>query len=131
MGNKVVVAPVCPYCRSRSQLVYGNIIYPYRKDLHSLKFYQCAPCDAYVGCHRNSGVPLGRLANAQLRTAKMSAHTAFDPIWKTGLMTRSGAYAWLAKMMRMNPEDCHIGMFDVDQCKLVVYHSKVFRGVND
>jgi hypothetical protein len=66
-------------------------------------------------------LPLGRLANAQLRVAKQKAHAAFDPIWKGGKYSRREAYNRLAKGMRIPVEDCHIGMFDVDQCKFVVY----------
>lgn len=64
-------------------------------------------------------MPLGRLANAELRSAKSAAHAMFDPLWKSRKMHRGQAYAWLAKQMGLRQEDCHIGMFDVDQCKKV------------
>lgn len=63
---------------------------------------------------------MGRLANAELRAAKSAAHLAFDKLWKGGKMSRRNAYAWLAKALDINPLHCHIGMFDVDQCKKVV-----------
>lgn len=64
--------------------------------------------------------PLGRLANAELRKAKIAAHAAFDSLWKTTALTRSDAYTWLAEQLELAPKDCHIGMFDVEQCKQVV-----------
>jgi len=64
-------------------------------------------------------MPLGRLANAELRSAKSAAHAMFDPLWKSKKMRRSQAYSWLAAQMKIKPEDCHIGMFDVEQCKQV------------
>jgi len=112
--------PDCPYCGKPSQRVTGEIIYPHRRDLWSKKFYQCAPCRAYVGCHPKSDKPLGRLANAELRRAKMDAHRAFDPIWKNKSKSRSEAYAWLARQLDIPGEECHIGMFDVDMCRRVV-----------
>jgi len=39
---------------------------------------------------------MGRLANAQLRSARRDAHASFDSLWRDGAMSRSQAYAWLA-----------------------------------
>jgi hypothetical protein len=123
-------APKCPYCDRPAQLVSGATIYPHRPDLLSLKFWQCAPCEAHVGCHRagarvdgvisDGTIPLGRLANAELRRAKSAAHAAFDPLWKSRQMGRREAYAWLAKRLGISQANCHIGMFDVAACKAVV-----------
>lgn len=114
-------APVCPYCNTKSVLVKGDKIYPYRYDLYNLNFYYCdnGHSPAYVGCHKGTIKPLGRLADTELRKAKSEAHKAFDPIWRNGFMRRGDAYSWLAKVMGVSKKDCHIGMFDVDQCKKV------------
>jgi len=114
------MTPDCPYCGERSELVDGTVIYPHRPDLGSKNFYRCAPCNAYVGCHPGTITPLGRLANAELRKAKMNAHAAFDPLWRQGYMCRRQAYEWLAQELGIDSEDCHIGMFDVATCKQVV-----------
>lgn len=110
----------CDYCHRAAQRVTGSAIYPYRPDLFAKVFYRCVPCNAYVGCHPGTVTPLGRLANAELRAAKMAAHAAFDPLWRNGGMSRSSAYAWLAKTLNIAPQNCHIGMFDVDACRAVV-----------
>lgn len=129
------LAPICPYCGNFSKLVTGAAIYPHRQDLAALNFYQCAPCDAYVGCHKAGGSsgdgtrPLGRLANAELRSAKKAAHAVFDPIWLARLAlspalgrtkARNRCYAELAKAMGIPREQCHIGMMDVADCRRVV-----------
>lgn len=111
---------LCPYCGAPAKLVGGDTIYPHRDDLYSKKFWHCASCKAYVGCHPGTVKPLGRLADAELRKAKMAAHGAFDPIWREGSMTRRDAYAWLAKALNLTPDDCHMGMFDQDMCQKVV-----------
>lgn len=111
---------ICPYCSLPARLVDGSVIYPHRPDLKEKLFWQCAPCDAYVGCHSGTDKNLGRLANAGLRLLKSAAHRAFDPRWRDGSMTRSEAYAWLAEVMNMNKNDCHIGMFDEDACEAVI-----------
>ncbi len=112
--------PVCPYCSAVAVLVGGEVIYPHRPDLAAKKFWRCAPCMAYVGCHPHTTNALGRLANAELRAAKQAAHAAFDPLWKKGQQHRSTAYAWLAERLGKQDGTCHIGMMDVADCKRVV-----------
>lgn len=95
--------------------------------------YECAPCGAWVGCHKGAHQPLGRLANAALREAKKAAHAAFDPIWRARYerkyavdhtykqgMARGGRYKRLAELMGIPREKCHIGMFDLEQCHQAV-----------
>ena len=116
----------CPYCKKDAELVNGERIYPHRPDLFAKMFWLCEPCNAYVGTHSNSdnNKPLGRLANADLRRAKTAAHAAFDPLWKEGYMSRTKAYAWLARRLHIHIQKCHIGMFDLDTCYRVIRHAK-------
>src|SRR5580698_695736 len=85
-----------------------------------MKFYLCRHCDAYVGCHPGTEMPLGRLADADLRLAKRKAHAAFDPLWKSGMISRGKCYGWLANQLGIQKIECHIGMFDIDTCCRVV-----------
>lgn len=116
----------CPYCGNAAKLVTGREIYAHRPELASGNYWQCAPCDAWVGCHKpNLGYgdgtrPLGRLANESLRRAKARAHAAFDPIWESGKLTRSQAYAWLADALGLAPSETHMGEFDEATCARVV-----------
>lgn len=113
-------APVCQYCSMLSVKVKGTEIYPHRADLKTKVFYLCWRCDAYVGCHPNSEIPLGVLANAELREAKKEAHLAFDRLWKEGSTTRSKAYTILAMLLDIAPRDAHIGQMTPDMCRRVV-----------
>jgi Protein of unknown function (DUF3268). len=117
-ANQITVT--CPYCNRQARLVNGSQLYPHRPDLHSKQFYACLSCDAYVGCHPDTTRPLGRLANAELRAAKIAAHAAFDPLWRSGPMKRSHAYDWLATALGIPRHKCHIGGFNVEECKRVV-----------
>lgn len=111
----------CDYCGMDARLVTGADIYPHRPDLHQLQIWACQPCGAWVGCHkRSNAVPLGRLADAELRKAKSEAHAAFDPIWKSRKMSRGVAYNWLSQKLNIPFKDCHIGMFDIETCAEVV-----------
>lgn len=116
----------CDYCGGSAELVTGSDIYPHRPDLTALRFWRCAPCGAYVGCHKagngygDGTRPLGRLANAELRAAKSAAHAAFDPLWKSGRMRRGDAYRWLSDKLGIPQAQTHIGEFDVETCRRVV-----------
>ena len=62
--------------------------------------------------------------NGPIRDARQNAHCIFDNLWKSGKMGRNAAYKWLCEAMDMSREECHIGMFDVDECNRVVEVSK-------
>jgi len=108
--------PICPYCGKPA------VFLPSSAELYNGKDYGpvwiCRQCQAWVGCHNPGDVPLGRLANAELRKAKMQAHAAFDPLWKSGEMKRSHAYRWLGNALGICAP--HIGEMDVDECHRVV-----------
>jgi hypothetical protein len=68
------------------------------------------------------------MANKELRDARMAAHASFDRLWRAKMRrdgvgksrARGMAYAWLARMLGLEPGACHIGYFGVDQCRRVV-----------
>ena len=110
-----VVDMVCPYCGSHAKVVDSIEVYKV-KSFGMLYICEDKKCGAYVGCHGKSLEPMGRLADKALRMWKNHAHECFDKIWQCGKMSRREAYAWLAGMMEIAPEACHIGMFDVPLC---------------
>jgi hypothetical protein len=121
---------ICSYCGADAELVGGDVIYPRRPDLASRRFWRCAPCDAWVGTHIHSrdAVPLGRLANAELRIAKREAHAVFDPLWQaksrrdgcSKKQARTAAYKWLSEQLGISRRQTHIGMFDIELCRRVI-----------
>lgn len=79
--------------------------------------YRCEHCDSYVGMHPFTNIPLGTLADAEIREARKKCKPAFEKLWKNSAMfTRSEAYAYLAKQMNIPVEHCHFGWFDIEQC---------------
>jgi hypothetical protein len=116
---------ICPYCQAKAARTSGKEIYPLRPEFAAKVFWACLPCGAWVGCYPGGDKPLGRLANKELRQAKVRAHEAFDPLWRSGELTRTDAYAWLAEQLGLSAVDCHIGMFDLDGCEAVC--NAVFR----
>lgn len=70
----------CDYCGRETEYVDSKVIYGKSYG----KIYLCRNCMAYVGVHKGTDKPLGRLANAELRNWKKAAHAVFDPLWKYG-----------------------------------------------
>lgn len=103
-----------------TELVTGDVIYPDKPALAEKKFWRCPRCQAYVGCHPGTEKPLGSTANAELRQARMAAHDVFDQLWKSNELTKRDAYIWLRVSMFLSEDECHISMFDLEQCQTVV-----------
>lgn len=118
--SKIYAGVICPYCKGISEMIKSKEIYG--KDYGWL--YICKPCDAYVGCHKNSKRPLGRLANKNLRKLKNEAHRYFDKIWKLKILDRTKAYNWLSEQLNIPFDYTHIGMFSEKTCRAVVEISK-------
>lgn len=110
----------CDYCGRRAEFVDSKVIYG--KSYGMIYLCRCRPGYAYVGVHKGTDRPLGRLADMELRELKKQAHAAFDPLWKEGRFKghRKAAYAWLSEQMGLPQEKTHIGMFDTAQCERVV-----------
>jgi hypothetical protein len=119
---------ICPYCGRRTEYVDSSVVYGRSYGM----IYLCRSCDAYVGVHKGTNKALGRLANKELRKAKKEAHFYFDQIAKTALINevykkfipntsnRNKAYIWLSEGLNIPIDICHIGMFDISQCREVV-----------
>lgn len=126
-ANARVVA--CPYCGQPAELVDSDRVY--RRSFGMI--WLCEPCDAYVGCHRNSPThaPLGTLAQAPLRKLRKEVHNLLDPIWKLGLAVgekdaRRRTYTWLAKQLGLPTKRCHVAEFDLPTC---VIATGVLKGI--
>lgn len=115
----------CDYCGTKADFVDSEVVYGKSYGM----IYLCPKCGAYVGVHKGTDKPLGRLADAELRHWKKNGHNVFDPLWKTGPFKgrRKDAYAWLAQKMGLPVEKTHFGMFTVDQCKEAV--NIIFEGL--
>lgn len=109
---------ICPYCHKEAKLVDSIIVYKVRS-YGPIYLCQCKSGWSYVGCHKGTTKPLGRLADKELREWKKRAHAVFDPIWKNRKKKRPDAYKWLAEKLGIERVKCHIGMFNVDMCKKV------------
>ncbi len=110
---------ICPYCGSQVDFCDSKRVYGKSYGM----VYVCSrypECRAWVGAHRNGGMPLGTLANDDLRRLRMSAHRLFDPLWKSGKMKRPIAYRLMRRLMELPKAECHIGMMNEVRCKVFI-----------
>jgi len=130
----------CPYCGSNVELKPSTVVY----DKFYGYLYICSnfpKCDSYVGTHKSNLLPLGRLANKELRVLKMKAHKYFDTIWiyrkQQGLKkARRKAYSWLSEKLNLDIDLTHIGYFDKETTEKVIklcepYYHKIKNKVSD
>ena len=120
--------PTCPYCGVPSEPTTGDRVYPHSPALKDKVFWVCRGCDAWVGTHERTGKPLGTLANQELRLLRRQAHSAFDPLWKTGKRSRSQAYRWLSGKLGIPFDQTHIAMFDGELCRKTIEAAEKFCG---
>lgn len=119
----------CP--NDQAEFVTGAVIYPHRPELAEKKAWRCSSCGAYVGCHPGTVDPLGRPAGPETRNARQYVHRVLDPLWRDApafydkgakaygirRAARARVYAWLADRMGLTAEECHTGMFTIEQCR--------------
>ena len=77
-------------------------------------------CNCYVGMRRGTRIPLGTLADGDLRHLRIRAHRKFDQIWQSGAMSRDAAYHWLAAALGIPYDQTHIGQFGTYRCQEVI-----------
>ena len=58
--------------------------------------------------------------NSRIFHLRKEAHDAFDPLWKSGLRSRRGAYQILMDILKLPENKAHISMLDEEQCLLLI-----------
>ena len=117
------IPTICRYCGGGIRLTPAKDIYGASTDrlgLANENIYLCQNCNARVGCHKGTNRPLGNVANEVLRLKRRETHQVFDRFWQDNGMSRTQAYKWLAKQMRLSEKNAHIGGFEMDQCQQVI-----------
>ncbi|CAE6862471.1 hypothetical protein R69746_07890 [Paraburkholderia aspalathi] len=126
---KPLPQPVCDYCGTKAALVRADDdTYPYREDHGPL--WLCASCEAWIGVFARSKhhVPLGRLANSELRNWKARLHDALEPLAAAKVRrdgcnlfeARARGMRWLADEMGLDDKHGNIHQLDVEQCKIAI-----------
>lgn len=120
----------CPYCGKPARRASAADVYGADKSASFSErvFWQCQPCDAYVGTHPGTDAPLGTLANRGLRRLRVQVHALLDPLWRGSpdKRMRTVAYAFLARRLGITERNCHVGLFDEALCERAL---SALRGV--
>lgn len=115
----------CPYCGA--PVVYRSAEGIYQENKKGAMLYVCSrypECDAYVRVQPGTKLPLGTLANGDLRALRRQTHGQFDRLYKEGLMTKDGAYRWLGELLGLPQSQAHIGCLGEYNCRLVLEKSR-------
>lgn len=115
----------CPYCGS--PVIYRSADGIYHDNSKGTMLYVCShypECDAYVRVHAGTSIPVGTLANHELRTLRRTAHHYFDQLYQSGMMSKQDAYQWLADLICAPLSEAHIGYLGEYYCKQVIEESK-------
>lgn len=118
-------APRCPYCGSPAILRSAEGIY--RDNRRSAMLYvrkKYPACDSYVRVQPGTRLPIGTMANGELRAMRKEAHHYFDQLYKRGMMTKEEAYHWLAEILAAPMDQAHIGLLGEYYCGIVIEESK-------
>lgn len=113
----------CPYCHAKAYLRPASVVYGAKPPDPAAKYYVCAhypACDAYVAAHSKTLLPMGTLANAELRKKRKEAHLALDHLWRSGMMRRQEAYRLLQLYLGLPEEEAHIAKFSLLRSEEVI-----------
>lgn len=114
--DKLPAPTICRYCQGTVIIANNSYIYNGTSYGDYPWIYVCTSCKACIGMHPETDIPLGTLANAELRKVRMEVKNKFNPLWQGRKMSRTEAYQRLAKAMGISQSKCHFGMFDLKEC---------------
>lgn len=105
----------CNLCDNPVRLARNRGIYG--QDYGDWPFvYLCRGCGAYVGLHADTDLPLGTLADRDMREARKHAKNLFMSITKKKFKrNRDTAYEWLAGEIGIAKSHCHFALFTTEQ----------------
>ena len=69
-------------------------------------------------------IPLGTLADSELRNKRIRAHQNFDRIWKNGILIKKNAYRWMQDIFCLTEQQAHIGCFSEYMCDRLIEESR-------
>ena len=106
----------CSYCAAEVRIASHEEVYGRAYDDWPW-LYACTQCDARVGMHPHTDIPLGALADAELREIRKACKAPFEAIYRDARLSRTQAYQALARRLGIPVEHCHFGWFDAEMCQ--------------
>lgn len=110
----------CDCCSSTNVDVVSNAVV-YGKEYGKWPYMVlCQDCYAYVGLHPFTNIPLGTMANKNLRNLRTKSKNLFIKFQKENEYSRTDAYEYLADLMGIETKHCHFAQFNEEQCEEVI-----------
>lgn len=112
------VPETCHYCGPEHPVLLVNNEEIYGREYGDWPYaYLCPSCESYVGLHPDTDIPLGTLANKQLREARKTNKSIFQSMMLHFGLSRTSAYETLAHELGIPTEECHWAWFDLNRCE--------------
>lgn len=77
-------------------------------------------CDTYVGVHRYTLRPMGRMATREVRWKRSVAHTWIDQMWQDYGYSRQQAYEWVAETLGLTDREAHVAKLSEGQLDTLI-----------
>lgn len=114
---------ICRYCGGVIRLVPAADVYgssTERLGMQNEYLYQCQNSQCPRWLPQGYHAAVGDVANEILRLKRIEAHQVFDAYWQKMHISRTKAYQWLARELKLPEEETHIGGFEIDTCQRVI-----------
>lgn len=110
--DRIAPPTACHCCAGPVKLTNNSAIY----NGHSFGdwpfVYRCTQCQAHVGLHPDTDLPLGIMADRATVAARKEAKAHFQRLTSARFGgNRSASYAWLAQTLGIAKSICHFAMF--------------------
>ena len=119
--GKPINVKICPYCGAPVVLRSADGIY--KENSNNTMLYVCSrypECNTYIRTIPGTSLPLGTLADGTLRRARLETHRSFNRLYLSGLMSKDGAYDWLAMFLQAPKQEAHIARLDLYDCQKLI-----------
>lgn len=117
--DRVPIPRTCDHCGQRVAIMTHEEIYG--QDYSDWPYvYSCTGCQARVGIHPQTDIPLGTLADLELRQMRTKGKMRWKEQCAKRGFTRTQSYMWLAALLDCPKSEAHWGWMDKAQCKLVI-----------
>lgn len=113
----------CPYCHAHASLRPASLVYGSTPQTRGKFLYVCdrwPACNAYVSAHERTLLPMGTLANGDLRHKRILAHRALKKLQQDCHMEKWEVYIWLQAKLGLDAHQTHIGQFSEYMCEQVI-----------
>lgn len=114
--DPIPVPTECRYCAGEVKVAHHDEVYGTAYGSWPW-LYRCSDCDARVGMHPFTNIPLGTLADTELRARRIEVKRLFQMICETRRKRwdRTRGYQEMSQALGIPAKDTHFGLFEHKQ----------------